>query len=76
MRQLRWIVSHPLTTIAVAATAFVAVACSDNTVNTPSQPEATTFKNYTAEQFDATAKPKFTTDGGTTGFRTAQTIKY
>ncbi len=77
MTPRRWIVNHPLTAIAVAATALVAVACSDNTTNPPTQPEATsTSKTYDAAQFDATAKPKFTTDGGTTGFRTAQTIKY
>lgn len=76
MRQRRWIVNHPLTAVAVTAAAFVAAACSDNTVNPPSQPEATTSKTYTAAQFDATAQPKFTSEGGATPFRTANTIAY
>ena len=77
MTARRWIVNHPLTTLAVAASALVAVACSDNTGNPPTQPEATsTSKVYTAEQFEATAKPRFTTDGGATPFRTSKTIPY
>jgi hypothetical protein len=34
------------------------------------------ISGYTAAQFDATAKPKFTTDGGVTPFRTSKTIPY
>jgi hypothetical protein len=77
MAPLRWIVNHPVKTIAIAAIGLIGVACSDNTVNPPTQPEATSGSTtYTAAQFDATAKPKFTTEGGTSSFRTAKTIPY
>ena len=76
MRERRWIVNHPLTTMAVAVTALVAAACSDNSVTPPSQPEASTSSVFTAEQFDATATPKFTSEGGATPFRTTKTIPY
>ncbi len=73
---LKWIANHPLTTLALAATALGAVACSDST-NAPSQPEAPlSTLAYSAQQFDATATPKFITEGGATPFRTTKTIPY
>jgi hypothetical protein len=50
--------------IAVAATVLAGVACSDSATNTSSPEVSAAISKYTAEQFDATAKPKFTTDGG------------
>ena len=77
MTQPKGIVNHQVKAIALAAATVVAVACSDNQTNPPSQPEAASgSKDYTAAQFDATAKPKFTSEGGATPFRTAKTIPY
>jgi hypothetical protein len=77
MPELRGIFQHPVKTIALAAAALVAVACSDNSIDTPSQPEATAASTgYTAAQFDATAKPKFISEGGATPFRTSKTVPY
>jgi hypothetical protein len=56
--------------------ALLAVACSDSSVSTLSPLPASSKVSYTAEQFDATATPKFTTVGGTSDFRTARTIPY
>jgi hypothetical protein len=65
--------------LALAATALGGLACSDVTTSTSSPlPSASASKagpDYAA-QFDATAKPLFTTDGGVTPFRTSKTIPY
>jgi hypothetical protein len=65
--------------MAIAATALIGLACSDFTTSTSSPPSAAsaakTGPDYAA-QFDATAKPLFTTDGGVTPFRTSKTIDY
>jgi hypothetical protein len=74
---LRLIRNHPVKLLALTAATLVGVACSDNTTDT-SKPEAATSgsQTYDAAQFDATAKPKFTSEGGATPFRTDKTIPY
>ena len=67
---------NPARVLAAAAAALVAAACSDSTTNTSSPEVSAAISSYTAEQFQATAKPKFTTDGGATPFRTSKTIPY
>jgi hypothetical protein len=65
--------------MAIAATALVGLACSDFTTSTSSpQPAVSASEagpDYAA-QFDATAKPMFTTVGGVTQFRTSKTVDY
>jgi hypothetical protein len=74
---LRLIRNHPVKLLALTAATLAGVACSDTTTTSNSQPEATSSsKPYDAAQFDATAKPKFTTEGGARPFRTANTIPY
>ena len=76
MTQVRRILNNPARLLAAAAAALVAAACSDTTTN-PSQPEVSAaISQFTAQQFYATAKPMFTTDGGATPFRTSKTIPY
>jgi hypothetical protein len=78
MRLLKRMFNHPAPAMAVAATALVGLACSDFTTSTSSpRPEASLAPgpDYAA-QFDATAKPMFTTVDGTTAFRTSTTIAY
>jgi hypothetical protein len=65
--------------LTIGAVALMGIACSDTPTATmrPGAPSASTAApSYSAEQFDATASPKFTAVGGTTAFRTAQTIPY
>ena len=74
---LRLIRRHPGKLFALTAATLLGVACSDNTTTENSRPEAaSSSKNYDAAWFAATAKPKFTSDGGATPFRTAKTIPY
>src|SRR4051794_15002077 len=74
---LRMIRNPPAKLLALTAATLIGVAaCSDNNTTPNSQPEATTSKTYDAAQFDATAKPKFLSEGGATPFRTANTIPY
>lgn len=79
MRHFGWIFNHPALTMAVATAALAGLACSDFTTSTPSSsPVASAAQagpDYAA-QFDATAKPMFTTDGGAPAFRTSRTIAY
>src|SRR3954470_10423699 len=74
---LRLIRKHPVKLLALTAATLLGVACSDNTTTENSRPEAaSSSKTYDAAWFAATAKPKFTSDGGATPFRTAKTIPY
>jgi hypothetical protein len=75
MTQVRRIFNHPARLLAAAAAALVAAACSDSTTNTQSPEVSAAISNYTAAQFDATAKPKFTTVGSASAF-TSNTIPY
>jgi len=78
MTYFRGMFRHRAKTIAVVG-ALVGLACSDFTTDTsspqPTVSAAKTGPDYAA-QFDATAKPMFTTDGGATPFRTSKTIAY
>lgn len=77
MTHLRRLLNRPAATLAVAAATLLSWACSESTP-IPSSPRSTasqTGPDYAA-QFDATAKPMFTTDGGVTPFRTSRTIAY
>jgi hypothetical protein len=78
MTHLRQLFAPPARTFAAAALALAGAACSDTPVATsPGQPSASLgSSSYSAEQFDATAKPMFTSVGGATAFRTSQTIPY
>jgi hypothetical protein len=69
--------NHPVKLLALTAATLIGVACSDETSNN-TQPEAAASSStpYTAEQFDATAQPRFTSEGGATPFRTSKTIPY
>jgi hypothetical protein len=70
--------NHPVKLLALTAATLIGVACSDNTNPSNSQPETAngSAKVYDAAWFAATAKPKFTSEGGATPFRTANTIPY
>lgn len=76
MTQPRRILNNPARLLAAAAAALVAAACSDSTSNTSSPEVSAAITTWTAAQFQATAKPMFTTDGGATPFRTSKTIPY
>jgi len=76
---LRLIRRHPGKLFALTAATLLGVACSDNTTTENSKPEQATSNpqtTYGAAQFDATAKPKFLSEGGATPFRTTKTIPY
>jgi len=74
---LRLIRKNPVKLLALTGATLVGVACSDNTGTDTSKPEAAASSTtYDAAQFDATAKPKFTSEGGATPFRTDKTIPY
>ena len=76
MTQVRRIFNHPARLLAAAAVALVAAACSDSTNNTSSPEVSAAISTWTAQQFAATAKPMFTTEGGATPLRTSRTIPY
>lgn len=74
---LRLIRRHPGKLFALTAATLLGVACSDNTTTENSRPEAaSSSKVYDANWFEATAKPKFLSEGGATPFRTSKTIPY
>ena len=79
MTDPRRALSSQVRIMAVAATAMLGAACADVTTSAPTlqPPEASvaSVADYAA-QFDATAQPKFTTEGGATPFRTSKTIPY
>jgi hypothetical protein len=77
MRQPRWIARHKAQTLALTAAALVAAACSDNK-EPPTAPGAAQSSGpvYNATWFAANAKPKFTSEGGASPFRTDKTIPY
>jgi hypothetical protein len=74
-RVVRQILNNPARILAAAAAALVVAACSDTTTNTQSPEVSAAISNYTAAQFGATAKPKFTTVGSASAF-TSNTIPY
>jgi hypothetical protein len=60
-----------------AAAALIGTACADlSKTNAPTSPDFQKSPSDFATQFDATAKPEFTTEGGATPFRTSRTIPY
>src|SRR3954454_15117420 len=65
MRQPHWIARHKAQTLALTAAAILAAACSDNK-EPPTAPGTAQSggKVYDANWFAATAKPKFTSEGG------------
>ena len=63
MTQVRRIFNHPARLLAAAAAALVAAACSDSTTNTSAPEVSAALSSYGRAQFEATAKPKFTTVG-------------
>jgi len=76
---LRMIRRHPVKLLALTAATLIGVACSDNTTTENSKPDQATSNSqtkYDAAWFAATAKPKFTSEGGATPFRTTATIPY
>ena len=77
MSQVRRIFNHPVRLLAGAAAALVAAACSDSTTSTSSpESSAASGPSYTAAQFQASAKPRFTTEGGANPSFTSNTIPY
>src|SRR5207253_1197791 len=70
---------HRTRLLTVAAIVLAAAACADVGTNAPgTTPDLSVapLSNYTAEQFDATAQPMFTTVGSATPFRTSKTVPY
>ena len=59
---------HPVRGLALGALALAGLACSDSSTSSirPTAPSASAGVGYSAEQFDATASPKFTAVGGAT----------
>jgi hypothetical protein len=66
---------HPGKLLALTAATLFAVACSDNTPTENSKPQTSVSRTYDADWFAATAKPKFTSEGGGTP-STSKTIPY
>jgi len=66
---------HPVKLLALTAATLFAVACSDNTPTENSKPQTSVSRTYDADWFAATAKPKFTSEGGGTP-STSKTIPY
>jgi hypothetical protein len=73
---LRLIWRHPVKLLALTGATLIGVACSTDTTTENSQPQQASSTIYNAAWFAATAKPKFTSEGGATPFRTSKTIPY